>query len=90
MPSSVTSPAVTVTVRLFARYAEVVGRERVDISLPPGATVGDLVTTLRAREQGFSALPVRMLCAVNLVHVLPSHPLRDGDEVAILPPMAGG
>ena len=58
MPSSVTSPAVTVTVRLFARYAEVVGRERVDISLPPGATVGDLVTTLSAREEGFSNLIV--------------------------------
>jgi molybdopterin converting factor small subunit len=38
----------------------------------------------------FAALPKQPLCAVNLAHVLPAHSLRDGDEVAILPPLAGG
>jgi molybdopterin converting factor subunit 1 len=90
MPSSSTSLALSVTVRLFARYAEVVGQERVEISLRAGATVADLLAALRAQVPQFAGLPTRLLCAVNLAHVLPAHPLRDGDEVAILPPLAGG
>lgn len=90
MPSSATSAAVNVSVRLFARYAEVVGQDRVEISLPAGATVADLLAALRIQVPEFAALPMRLLCAVNLAHVLPAHPLRDGDEVAILPPLAGG
>jgi molybdopterin converting factor subunit 1 len=81
---------VKVSVRLFARYAEVVGQDRVEISVPTGATVADLLAALRVQAPEFAALPKRPLCAVNLAHVLPAHPLRDGDEVAILPPLAGG
>jgi molybdopterin converting factor small subunit len=90
MTSSTAPAALTVSVRLFARYAEVVGEERVEIALPTGATVADLLAVLRLQLPGFAVLPARPLCAVNLAHVLPSHTLRDGDEVAILPPLAGG
>ena len=88
-PSS--APAVLkVTILLFAQYAEAVGRSRVDISLPAGGTVADLLAELRRQIPEAGALPARLMCAVNLSHVLPSHQLRDGDEVAVLPPLAGG
>ena len=90
MTSSATSTSVSVTVRLFAAYAEAVGCSSVDISLPEGATVGDLLAEFRRRVPGAAALPERPLCAVNLTHVLSGHPLRNHDEVAILPPLAGG
>jgi len=90
MTSSAAPATLTVSVRLFARYAEAVGAERLDLGLPTGATVADLLTALRAQVPGFGVLPPRLLCAVNLAHVLPSHTLREGDEVAILPPLAGG
>jgi molybdopterin converting factor small subunit len=81
---------LTVTVRLFAAYADSVGRASVEISLPAGATIGDLLAEFRRQVPEAARLPERPLCAVNLSHVLPSHPLRNGDEVAILPPLAGG
>ena len=90
MTSSTASGRLTIAIRLFAAYAEAIGRTNVEISLPPGATVGDLLTEFRRQVPGASALPDRPLCAVNLAHVLTSHTLRDGDEVAILPPLAGG
>jgi molybdopterin converting factor small subunit len=90
MTSSATSTSLSVTVRLFAAYAEAVGRSSVDISLPEGATVGDLLTAFRRQVPGAAALPERPLCAVNLTHVLSGHRLRNHDEVAILPPLAGG
>jgi molybdopterin converting factor small subunit len=90
MTSTSTSASLSITVRLFAAYAEAVGRSSVDISLPEGATVGDLLTEFRRRVPGAAALPERPMCAVNLTHVLSGHPLRNHDEVAILPPLAGG
>jgi molybdopterin converting factor small subunit len=79
-----------VTILLFAQYADAVGRSRVEISLAAGATVADLLSRFRSEVAGAAALPERPMCAVNHSHVLPGHHLRDGDEVAILPPLAGG
>jgi molybdopterin converting factor small subunit len=76
--------------RLFARYAEVVGREEVVLELPPDAVVADAVAALRARVPGGELLPARPLVAVNLQQVLPGDRLHDGDELALLPPLAGG
>ena len=84
-----TTPA-KVTILLFAQYAEAVGRSRVEISLPGGATVADLLSEFRRQVAGAASLPERLMCAVNHSHVLPGHQLRDGDEVAVLPPLAGG
>ena len=83
-------PMLRVRCRLFARYAEVVGKEEVLLELPPDAVVADAVEALRARIPAAAALPVRPLAAVNLEHVRWTHPLRDGDELALLPPLAGG
>jgi molybdopterin converting factor small subunit len=80
---------VRVRCRLFARYAEVVGRDEVVLELPPDAVVADAVAALRAVPGG-QWLPVRPLVAVNLQQVLPGERLRDGDELALLPPLAGG
>jgi len=81
---------VRVRCRLFARYAEVVGREEVVLELPPDAVVADAVAALRASVPGGELLPARPLVAVNLQQVLPGDRLHDGDELALLPPLAGG
>lgn len=80
---------VSVRVLLFASYAEAFGREGFALELPAPATVGALVERLRALAGG-RALPERPLVAVNLAHARADTPLAEGDEVAILPPLAGG
>lgn len=79
-----------VRLRFFARYADLVGREEMDLDLPLPATVADVVR--RAKDQWPAArqLPDRPLAAVNLQHVRLEATVRDGDEVALLPPLAGG
>lgn len=81
---------VSVTCRLFGRYAETSGLDRLALTLTAPATAADAVARLRLalREPGF--LPLHPLVAVNHEHAEPSHPLKDGDEVALLPPLAGG
>lgn len=80
----------TVQVRFFARYAELVGQASSAVSMPLPATVGDVVRLVRERVPGAGAIPERPLAAVNLQHVKLDAPVRDGDEVALLPPIAGG
>jgi molybdopterin synthase catalytic subunit len=82
--------AIRIHCRLFARYAEVVGRDEVVLDLPPNAVVADAVAALRAGTPGAGLIPARPLAAVNRRQVLPDEPLQDGDELALLPPLAGG
>lgn len=77
-------------VLFFASYRELVGEERVSVELEDGATVASLVETLRSRGQAFTRLPERPAVAVNHTVVPHAHPLEPGDEVALLPPVAGG
>jgi len=79
-----------VRVRFFARYAELVGQDELRLSLPLPATVADVVRRMRDEIPGASAIPERPLAAVNLRHVQLDARVADGDEVALLPPLAGG
>ncbi len=82
-------PTLTVQCLFFGRYAETVGRAACALELPAPAAVADAVRTLR-RDLGADRLPERPLVAVNREHSAMDRVLADGDEVAFLPPMAGG
>ncbi len=79
-----------VRLRFFALYRELVGKEESRIELPEGALVSDLLREVRRHEPRLRDLPEHVLAAVNLDYVPPDHPLRHGDEVALIPPVAGG
>jgi molybdopterin converting factor small subunit len=81
--------SVSIRVLLFASYAESLGLDSIEMTLASPATVGAVLDRLRALPGG-DRLPQRPLCAVNLAHVGPEASLAAGDEVAVLPPLAGG
>ena len=87
--SSIAVPSLTVRVLLFASYTEILGFESIELSLEHPATVGSALERLRGLPGG-ERLPARPLCAINLTHVRLDAPLSGGDELAILPPLAGG
>lgn len=74
---------------LFATYRDLAGTESVEIELPPGSTAADLVARLRSLR-GLDVLPAEPALAVNQAYAPLSTGLFDGDEVALLPPVAGG
>ncbi|PYP60800.1 MAG: molybdopterin synthase sulfur carrier subunit [Gemmatimonadetes bacterium] len=80
----------SIRVRLFARYAELVGRTEAAVSVALPATVGDVLRRLRDEVPAARALPERPLAALNLRQVKLDARVEDGDEVALLPPIAGG
>ena len=88
MPAAAPS-RLTVRVLLFASYAESLGVETLEVTVSSPATVGGVVERLRALPGG-RLLPPKPLCARNLAHAGAAEPVAEGDEIAILPPLAGG
>jgi sulfur-carrier protein len=78
-----------ITVRFFASYADNLGLRDTELTLGDGASVSDLLSSV-ARLPGASALPANPLVAVNQVYAVPGTRLNPGDEVALIPPVAGG
>jgi molybdopterin converting factor subunit 1 len=80
---------MTVTVLLFASYADAVGRSSIELDLRTGATVDDVIEKVRKLGDG-DRLPPAPLVAVNEQYASRTRELRGGDEVALIPPVAGG
>ena len=74
----------------FATYRDLAGHDELAVELPAGARVVDLVGSLRARGGGLSRLPEKPVVAVNMDYAPLATLLADGDEVAFIPPVAGG
>jgi molybdopterin converting factor subunit 1 len=80
---------MSVTVLLFASYADALGTSSLSLDLPTDATVADLLADLRSRP-GADRLPPAPLVAVNQRYASAGSAVREGDEVAVIPPVAGG
>jgi molybdopterin converting factor subunit 1 len=80
---------MTVTLLLFASYADALGASSLAMELPHEATVGELLTAIRSFP-GADRLPPRPLVAVNQSYAGLDSVVREGDEVALIPPVAGG
>lgn len=78
-----------VSVCLFGIFRELAGTAGRDVTLPEGSTVQQLVDALRD-EGGMCFLPAAPTVAVNLEYASLQQRLEFGDEVALIPPLAGG
>ena len=72
-----------ITIRLFAGLRERAGTGKLE--LDGVATVADVWPAL-----GLGDEPGGLLYAVNRAYAERTHELRDGDEVAVIPPVSGG
>lgn len=79
-----------VRVRLFARYREAAGRERLDVDLPEGGTVESAWAAVVSRHPALGPYRPFTLFAVGQEYVAPDHRLRAGDELCLFPPVSGG
>jgi molybdopterin converting factor subunit 1 len=80
----------SVNALFFAAYRDLVGTASLTVELPSGATVADLVRELRGRGAPFNALPKEPAIAVNRTYAFQEEVLASDDEVAFIPPVAGG
>jgi MoaE-MoaD fusion protein len=81
---------VQIQVRYFAVLRERMRAEEEALDLADGATVADAVAALAERHEPLRALRRQCQTAVNQTMVRPDEVLHDGDELALIPPVAGG
>ena len=79
-----------VSVRFFARYAELAGCDSSAVTVSTPATVSDVIARVREVFPATAAMPARPLAALNRRQVKLDVRVDDGDEVALLPPLSGG
>jgi molybdopterin synthase catalytic subunit len=79
-----------ISVLYFAVFRERIGRDEDALELPDGATVTDALAALAARHPAIAALRGRFRVAVNQTFCDEAAALGDGDELALIPPVAGG
>jgi molybdopterin converting factor subunit 1 len=81
--------AVAVRVRFFARLRELAGVELMPASMPAGARVVDVYNAMRV---AYPQLPEQaaVRAALNQEFADWGAVVREGDEVAFIPPVSGG
>ena len=75
----------------FAAARDLAGRAELELSIGPnGTTVRDLADEVARRFPGFGANLRSIRWAVNSEYAAAGDLVRPGDEVAVIPPVAGG
>jgi molybdopterin converting factor subunit 1 len=79
-----------IRVRAFAAYRELLGCEEMTLDVSSGATPRSVFRQLLGDQPHAERMERTTLFAVNRDYVDPEATLQDGDELSLLPPVAGG
>lgn len=81
---------MNVRLLLFAVLRDLTGSDQRELVLAEGATPRDVWEQLRGSDARLAAYPQPPLIAINEEYATPDARLREGDELAFIPPVAGG
>ena len=79
-----------IRVQFFAQLKEIVRAGEMEIELPAGATVADLLAQLYHRSPELEKWDRHILIGAGVEFVERAHVIQPNDEVAIMPPVQGG
>ena len=79
-----------VRIRLFARLRDLAGASELERDLAPSSSAADAWAALVRDFPALADHTRSISCAVNEEYARMTAPLKDGDEVAFLPPVSGG
>jgi len=74
----------------FASAADALGASEIELELPESSSLADLQSHLERDHPAVAPLWSRLAVAVDGVLAGERHPLKEGCEVALLPPVSGG
>jgi molybdopterin converting factor small subunit len=81
---------MNVTVSFYSYFKDLTGTASSVESMPDGGTVAMLYDQLAGRFPKLAAMQKSTLIAVGVEYQGRDYVLRDGDEVALFPPVQGG
>ena len=83
-------PAMKVRLLFFAVLRDIAGADTRELALSEGTSAGDVWQSLRREFAKLTDYTQPPMIAVNETYATPDTVLRDGDELAFIPPVAGG
>jgi molybdopterin converting factor subunit 1 len=81
---------IKVRVKFFAAPREALETDEMEVDIPAGSTVKDLIDLLTKKYPVLESYTRFLSVAVNRAYVGRQTELHDGDVVACLPPVGGG
>lgn len=81
---------VSITVKLFAAYQEAYGVPELKLTFPQGTPVKAVCEHIVDERPELSKWQDVTRYGINLLFVEPDTPLKNGDEVVLVPPVSGG
>jgi len=82
--------ALSVQVLLFARLRELAAARSLEVAVAPGASVRDVWEAAVQRHDRLRGADAGVRVAVNEDYAAWDDPVRSGDSIAFIPPVAGG
>jgi molybdopterin converting factor small subunit len=79
-----------ISVRLSSGLSQYIGSSRLQVNLPEGGTVADLLDSLRDEHPALRQQLDLSVAVISGRHVSPTERLLPGEEVAFLIPISGG
>jgi len=77
-------------VQFYAQLRDLVGMRELDIDLAEGATVHDLLAEIYAKQPALRSHDKSILIGAGVEFVDRNYELKQGEEIAIMPPVQGG
>lgn len=84
------SEKIEVKVKFFASARQTVGKKDIDVGLEKNSKVEDLMDHLYEKYPELEDMKDHLLISVNKDRSDKSDPLKEGDEIAVMPPVTGG
>lgn len=79
-----------VRVRAFAGLVQMIGAREFEVEVGEGATVAGVRAAVAAAHPQVEAMLRNVVCAVGEEYVEDGYVVRDGETVALIPPVSGG
>jgi MoaD family protein len=79
-----------VRAQFYAQLRELIGIHELELELPHGATVRDLLEQIYSQKPALRAHDKSILVGAGLEFVDRKYELKSGEEIAIMPPVQGG
>jgi MoaD family protein len=81
---------MNVRVKFYAQLRELVGNHEIEVELPQGAIVCELLEKIYTQKPALRAQDKSILIGAALEFVDRNYKLNPGEEIAIMPPVQGG